>query len=384
MEERHFVWIMILVILFGSAVPAGAVTDDRESDALLSNLVVAYDFEGASRERQLSDKAPAGSVRDDLTIKGTVAIQNGVATVAADSGSKLEAENSEDFQNFTGYTVYLKVKATGEYGGNYNHPIRMTGLFRAFVNGKSGNVYSIGAQAKADKKMSHSVPGTNKMQEDQWFYLAYTAQIQPESGKIDLVTYYSYNGIDYAVASTSPSCNVDVLSMTATLLLGDKQDGSIVFSYDDVMLFNRALTETEIKSLSTLRISEDRIGLVGCQETAVSNGMFDVRFVSLIDSLDYEYIGYDIVVKANGTEQSVQANCKYVYDKIVGLGYEKTAKELGGKYLFALGLKNFDITDGEVIFEVTPYYVVGGEKTLLSTWAITYTDGVYGSAVNIR
>lgn len=133
-----------------------------------------------------------------------------------------------------------------------------------------------------------------------------------------------------------------------------------------------------------MKVSQDRLGYVGHQTRNVSSSFYDIRFVSVIDSLSYDSIGYDIVVTADGEEKAdITHYCTEVYDRILELDYDRTSAQLGGKYIFAVGINGFDITAGEVVFEVTPYYYLNGSKVPLTTVNVTYTDGVLTSSAYV-
>ena len=71
----------LLAVLSATGVFSAAA---EEASTIPSDaLVVAYVFEGTSLAVQLRDKAPAGTVADDLQIKGNVTVENGVATAGA-------------------------------------------------------------------------------------------------------------------------------------------------------------------------------------------------------------------------------------------------------------------------------------------------------------
>ena len=169
-----------------------------------------------------------------------------------------------------------------------------------------------------------------------------------------------------------------------TIELGRCDDGKVTVSYDDVMIFNRALSYGEVTELSTVKLSQDRLGYVGHQTRNVTATSYDIRFVSVIDSTDYDSVGYDIVVWNNGSKEAeLNYPCNTVYDKIVELDFDRTSAELGGKYIFAVGLKGFDVIDGTVKFEITPYYYQNGQKKDLTTVEVVYVNGVRTSSTYV-
>ena len=51
--------------------------------------------------------------------------------------------------------------------------------------------------------------------------------------------------------------------------------------------------------------------------------------------------------------------------------FERSAQELGGRYIFAFGIKGFDVLEDGVTFEVTPFYVKDGTTHSLTTVKVT-------------
>ena len=132
------------------------------------------------------------------------------------------------------------------------------------------------------------------------------------------------------------------------------------------------LDTAEVAELSTVKVSEDRLGFVGYQTGNKTETSYDIRFVSVIDSLEHDSVGYDVVVTKDGVEQGkVTHYCETVYGKILEMDFERTSAQLGGKYIFAFGIRGFNIMDGEVVFTVTPFYYDGTTKVSLTSVEIT-------------
>ena len=75
---------MTLICLIALALIAGLLpvsAAEQPAASLDENLIIHYDFEGDDIETQLSDKAPAGSSKDDITAYKAedVSIADGVA-----------------------------------------------------------------------------------------------------------------------------------------------------------------------------------------------------------------------------------------------------------------------------------------------------------------
>lgn len=106
--------------------------------------------------------------------------------------------------------------------------------------------------------------------------------------------------------------------------------------------------------------------LRGVQTTTPSEKKYSVRFVALVDGLEYEEAGYKITLNGN---ENAPISCRYVYDKIYGnddgklLEYTVTSPELGGKegqYIFVMTLDDFTV-DTEYSLTVTPFVKSSGK-----------------------
>ena len=153
----------LLAVLSSTGVFSAAA---EEASTIPSDaLVVAYDFEGTSLAVQLRDKAPAGTVADDLQIKGNVTVENGVATAgAAQNDDYLFASKSGDLMNLTEYTVYVNIP----------------GVMRAFINGQSESGYTV--QARHRGSAGHAwTNGSFAFPENTYRWVAYTARLDADS-----------------------------------------------------------------------------------------------------------------------------------------------------------------------------------------------------------
>ena len=141
----------------------------------------------------------------------------------------------------------------------------------------------------------------------------------------------------------------------------------------------------------------------GVQESAVSDGMQAVRFVGAVDSLEYSSVGFDISCEysaveyadandtvgtvVNGAKEKKEFSVTEVYRVLTAYGehgIEESieAKELGGKYAFAVTIYDIPAT-GTVTFTVNAYsYSQDGVKTPdANSFVITYTNGAYVSTL---
>ena len=362
------------VMIFNRALNATEVASIDSAFARKSakdSLMVAYDFEGLQQDVQLKDKATAGTSDDKLKVfgTGTVTLENGVATVSG-AKTKLYAAKSADLAELSGYTVYMKIKADGTYtSGNWVSVLTAGGLFRTYIDNQSDGAFGMQAKTGYNLGYAYNYPTDIKMNGDQWLYMAYTLELIGATGKIEATAYLSLDGKNYvSSAKVMTDSNTKILSNTGNIELGNCNVDGMTVSYDDVMIFNRALTANEVAGLSTMKVSRDRVGFVGFQTRNVTADSYDIRFVSVIDSVNYQEIGYDIVVKNGDTViNTTPYACQKVFSKIIAMNYEKTAEELGGQYIIAVGINGFDQVADGVSFEITPYYKDAAGKHSLST-----------------
>lgn len=121
--------------------------------------------------------------------------------------------------------------------------------------------------------------------------------------------------------------------------------------------------------------------LAGLQESLVNTeGKQSIRFVGVLkESLRYSDVGFELTIRdVDFGNQS----CNTVYRTLLasenGEIAEITAEELGGKYIYALTVKNIP-ADGTVVMRVRPYAKALDGETLFygAEYEITYRDGVY-------
>ncbi len=149
----------------------------------------------------------------------------------------------------------------------------------------------------------------------------------------------------------------------------------------------RVYSGTELKSDAELGLSKGA-QFAGVQESAVDNGAFNVRFISAIDALQYDGVGFDIT--ASYTEggvaktKTVKKTYTAAYTKITantGAGIvEYAAEDLGGQYLYALAVKGVP-AEGKVVFLVKTFSVEGSAETVQSIYEVTYNNGAFVSIV---
>lgn len=114
---------------------------------------------------------------------------------------------------------------------------------------------------------------------------------------------------------------------------------------------------------------------LGYQVTDVKDGAYNIRFVSLIDSLEYGKIGYDIVAAYDGGSKEFKVDCKTVYTALTASvdATDAAYTVTSGYYIMALAITGIPASVGAIHFTVTPYTVTDNVKTPGSTVAFDYT-----------
>ena len=121
----------------------------------------------------------------------------------------------------------------------------------------------------------------------------------------------------------------------------------------------------------------------GVQEGKVGD-VLSVRFVGTVDSLNYSEVGFKIT--AMDGDRSWTKGTNTVYSSLIGNTdtgveiYDET--NLHGQYIYALTIQGVP-TEGTVTFNVTAYGIVDGVEVTDTTFAVTYTDGLYVDTVVI-
>ncbi len=102
---------------------------------------------------------------------------------------------------------------------------------------------------------------------------------------------------------------------------------------------------------------------------------FSVRLVGTVDSLDFDYVGFEIDL--NGMDYSNTS--KRVYTSIQGADKEYTAAQLGSNYIYTRTITGIPKT-GTMTFTVRPFIRIGdvasGVNYYGNTYEVTYVDGV--------
>ena len=152
----------------------------------------------------------------------------------------------------------------------------------------------------------------------------------------------------------------DNTSITATLNLYDASlDGNIGTGLDVINRYYAVYAGVQNTAVNTDTTDD------------IPDNTYSVRFVGVIDSLDYEEVGFEISTAANG--EITGGRCEKLYTSVVGDGDDYTASELGGNYIFAYAIKDIPTSVGTVTFTVKPYYVVKVNEVPTTYYGTAYT-----------
>ena len=113
---------------------------------------------------------------------------------------------------------------------------------------------------------------------------------------------------------------------------------------------------------------------------------YSVRFVAGLRNLDYQAVGFEIVAKdADGNFlHTYRKDTTIVYNTILasdetGVQQKINADDIGGNFIIALTISKIPVSQGKVIFEVTPYTIAGGVETRGMTTTVAYDSGNYSN-----
>lgn len=271
------------VRIYDKALTAGEVDSIQVSNVrnIEKNLITHWDFVGSTAEEALSDKAVYGESSDTLIAVGTTNLTNeafsGYVSNGA-AGNFYYASNSADlFKTTEDRTVYIRVKMVKTDGWSKTD--------RSSLISQQGAIYIGASQDSSDSKiqvvkMNGTTNGTRKSSNDwiqtnnmnytggNWLTFAVTYDKNAD-GSYKTTSYFKEDGGSWVTGSvTWNSTNVKTnwadagtnaiysqygVSDKDALFLGrayDEFTWPSMFYFDDVRIYNVALTEDEVKSIT--------------------------------------------------------------------------------------------------------------------------------------
>lgn len=281
---------MTLICLIALALIAGLLpvsAAEQPAASLDENLIIHYDFEGDDIETQLSDKAPAGSSKDDITAYKAedVSIADGVAHLKGVDG--LVAEFDKADANGNAANTDLPSNDSGEFTFYYSFKLYGDGLtmggfrdfFRVSETGSSHLLRFYSGNCNTANKtkdyfftsgaLAAQVVATLPYEGGDWVHFAITMQYDETAKEWDYMCYLSIDGGHTYLTVMEASCadNAEDYMSTATMIsLGNRNvKGATEFDIDDVRVYNKVLTDDDLVAINY----PDEVG--GGEETTGGN-----------------------------------------------------------------------------------------------------------------
>ena len=259
----------LMILPLALSVTAADEATEPEAD-INDSLVTWWNFEGETEADTLKDKATNGQSVDDLTKSGTgTAVEDGIAYVPSAYENHLDmTAATADLTNVSSMTIYIKAKYTGN-NVDFADLITYNGLYRIYKLKDSSSPAGAVIEASAFATKNNSDLGTVRVrpqsdgtigiQQDEWFYVALTMEIS-EDNRGTAILYVSLDGLTYYKSETTMVFTEEILADLKTRqedadayvslgkLTGETEldDRGISYWFDDVRIYDRVLTQTEI------------------------------------------------------------------------------------------------------------------------------------------
>ncbi len=255
MKARRITSLLLAAVLvlgaFGT-LPITALEADNPAD----RLVVHYDFLGSTLAEQLSDKAPVGDSKENLTLTnkaGLSKIEGGVAYIDAAKDNALGfTAAGTDLTGASEITLVTRFKYDGENPYSLVDIINIPGVIRVGLQADA----TIAAWCYYNGGTSQYIAlgGGTKYAAGQWIDLALT--LSYSGGSLKAARYVSADGwrtnAKYEPAAET-GVNANPLASVTSMTLGKNNTGMYdrgrSFAFDDFRIYNTVLTLDEIKVL---------------------------------------------------------------------------------------------------------------------------------------
>ena len=253
MKPRNIIFSVLLLSVFcAGGFPAKAAS-------LNDALICWWNFEGATLEEQMADKALAGKSKDDLTVVADdtgsgVVVNNGIVFIKNTVNNILKIDEiTEDTKDFSSKTIFLHFKPTGSSNLAtvffYNKE-----SVRIFVNSGSTDglmTFRVWLNNSSSKAANFPADASRTGDENGWFYIAVTLSYNKNAQTVDVVNYISTDGKNYLSQSTTVA-NVDTMERSSALYIS-KSARTMTAAWPFILrcFYDRVLTEDEIKSITS-------------------------------------------------------------------------------------------------------------------------------------
>lgn len=416
---------VVQLLSFAMLFPTGA----KEFTPADKNLLIHWDFEGDTVEEQLANKAP-GRDRGDCLVFGTdgekSSISDGLAHIGSEATEYLVFDRSKNTGNTNmgkslfsiegnadaslEYTFYIRFRVDEEESLQFaSSPFYILGSsiipVRLYLQGE-GSVglkpsFRILNDGKTDTRVENyrfevgsfvGIAFTAKKNSDGTVtYTLHQAGQSVEIQRESALRLMNWNGIFYFGAGKAYNQNADY-----------GKD----YTYDDIRIYNRALSAGELAAIDREFDSHPATTdpaapvMVGLQTRNLTADAFDVRLVAKIDSLDYTEVGFCLSMEAWTETAAGKDNrratgelterCHTVY-RYLGYrdesGNAKTYDAGEGSFYAAVSLTGIPLTEAADVLEITvTAYGIGADGTRHTgaTYRITLTDGTRCEVVPVQ
>ena len=376
------VFSLISILFTSLPISATGTEEATVTDATYDEkLVVHWDFEG---NNPLANKAANGD-EADITLNGNASVENGVAALSAE-GDYLSAaavtylknrtaifkikatvidEESTGFQNiFTlGHSYFQYVTAAdsdedGVYEGicqsrTVAHVSANGSKYRVSNNAQSTETYVTGEYRYLVCSFSYDSTNDKYVEE---YYISNTS-CPDNSSSFKLLIKTEVTGAEKTNLNSS-----HYLSSASGLILGSTATIQCALSYDDIKIYNGAMTIEEAAATITTP---------KCRGVQIAEGTdeFDLRFVASVETRMVSELGFDVGATYNASlTKNLSKNCTTVYKTLngnkAGTLLEYSAEDdFNSQYIMALTVTGVSdsllANGGKVEFKVTPYSVIG-------------------------
>ncbi len=371
--------LMALVLLLVAIVPVAAETPATTTTSMDEALIAHFDFtklgkQGTALLRPMD--ASAHGVNEQLFHQETT-IENGIATMAGGKTAYMSMNNYGDFAScttgMTAFVAFCPEAVNDTWATIFSAGTSSAPVFRILLVNDS-----VVVQHKFGNNNTEKLTHTG-IQANEWLWVAASVDYSANS-TLTLTMHVSNDkgqtwnkySMENIAAGTLPT-SINALRIGRGLS-GSALDNDYVIQYDDVQIWNRALTDAEIESIT---VEESTPTNVQVQARAGAEaGTYDIRICAAVDAnaLAYSALGFNIVVTdSEGKEVlTIDQPLTIVYTSVLAAGETVTAADLGGDYISALVITDIPESLGTLNFTISPTFECEGTIFPEASVAVTY------------
>ncbi len=253
---KHSVRVKIFSVLLCVMLSVSLAVVHTSAADLSADLVGYWNFDGATAEEQLADKSTGGKVADNLEMGGDLlTIKDGVAHVPQDKGNYLLVNKSDDISDLSNATLFFKLKMTGVHTGTNAGEIFKAGNVTRTFYWPSAVIQSW-CYGSANYKLQNTEFKYDTAFDGDFYY---AMTIESANGKTTFALYLSRDGKTYEKSDATFDSGNNVLSNYITFGKTEKNTDArgIDFYFDEIRIYNRALSADEIAGLASSPVSVD-------------------------------------------------------------------------------------------------------------------------------